>query len=227
MTDATALFEPKWLSVPGETMLDLLEEQGWSQTEFAERAGYTTKHVSQLIKGKAPISEDTAFRLERVLGGSAAFWLAREAKYREALARQEEKEDLSKHVNWLRELPVKHMTDYKWITKRTNRVQQVAECLRFFGVASVDSWRTRYGNVITAAAFKSSTQFDKKLGAVAAWLRQGERVAATIDCDDVDFCEWVGAERLVGRCDSTCKDLNQHALVAFVLDRARRGGRVG
>ena len=186
MTDTTAPFEPKWLSVPGETMLDLLEEQGWSQAEFAERAGYTTKHVSQLIKGNASITEDTAFRLERVLGGSAAFWLSRESKYREALARREEREDLSKHVHWLRELPVKHMTDYNWVEKHPDRVQQVADCLRFFGVASVDSWRARYGDVITAAAFKSSHQFEKKLGAVAAWLRQGERVAATIDCGEVD-----------------------------------------
>jgi HTH-type transcriptional regulator / antitoxin HigA len=186
MTDSIAQFEPKWLSVPGDTMLDLLEEQGWSQTEFAERTGYTTKHISQLIRGKAPISEDTAFRLERVLGGSAAFWLAREAKYREAIAREEELEDLAHHVDWLHELPVKHLTDYNWVEQCSDRARQVSECLKFFGVASVDSWRARYIDAINAAAFKSSSQFEKKLGAVAAWIRQGERVAATRDCQSFD-----------------------------------------
>ncbi|MDE0680093.1 MAG: helix-turn-helix domain-containing protein [Gammaproteobacteria bacterium] len=82
--------EPNWVSPPGDTLLDILEERGWLQIEFAERLGYTAKHVSLLIRGKASITGDTALRLERVLGGTASFWLSREAKYRDALARQDE-----------------------------------------------------------------------------------------------------------------------------------------
>lgn len=48
------------------------------------------------------------------------------------------------------------------------------------------TWRARYIDAINAAAFKSSSQFEKKLGAVAAWIRQGERVAATRDCQPFD-----------------------------------------
>ena len=77
MTDLTSRFEPKWVSPPGDTILDLLEERGWSQAEFAQRTGYTSKHVSLLINGKASIAEDAAFRLEKVLGGTANFWLMR------------------------------------------------------------------------------------------------------------------------------------------------------
>lgn len=88
MTENLDRFEPKWrLSPPGDTILDILEEKNWTQHEFAVRAGYTTKHVSQLLQGKTVITEDTALRLERVLGGSAEFWLSREAKYREAIKR--------------------------------------------------------------------------------------------------------------------------------------------
>jgi len=79
-------FEPDWLSPPGDTIADLLEERGWSQAEFAQRIGYTPKHVNRLLRGKAPISEVTALQLERVLGSTARFWLQREAEYREALA---------------------------------------------------------------------------------------------------------------------------------------------
>ena len=56
MTETNTQFEPKWVSPPGDTILDLIEEQGWSQTEFAERSGYTPKHVSLLINGKASIT---------------------------------------------------------------------------------------------------------------------------------------------------------------------------
>ncbi|MBK8047910.1 MAG: HigA family addiction module antidote protein [Anaerolineales bacterium] len=79
-------FEPDWISPPGDTIADLLDERGWSQAEFAVRTGYTTKHVNLLVRGKASISEDTALRLERVLGSTAGFWLQRDAQYREQLA---------------------------------------------------------------------------------------------------------------------------------------------
>ena len=95
MTENLDRFEPKWPSPsPGDTILDILEEKNWTQAEFADRAGCTIKHVSQLILGKAVITEDTALRLERVLGGSAEFWLSREARYREAVADAKEKKRL-------------------------------------------------------------------------------------------------------------------------------------
>ncbi len=75
-----------WVSAPGETITDRLEELGWTQRELAERLHFSPKHVSLLINGKAPITEDTALRLGRVLGSTARFWLEREAQYRKALA---------------------------------------------------------------------------------------------------------------------------------------------
>jgi len=66
------------------------KKRGWTRAEFADRAGYTTKYVNQLVCGKAAITEDTALQLERVLGGSAEFWLSREARYREAMARRKD-----------------------------------------------------------------------------------------------------------------------------------------
>ena len=80
------VFAPDWVSTPGDTIADLLEEKGWTQVEFASRAGYTTQYVNLLVNGKVPITEETALRLERVLGGTARFWLAREAQYCEMLA---------------------------------------------------------------------------------------------------------------------------------------------
>ncbi len=89
MTDTALGFSPDWVSPPGETIADLLEERNWSQAELAQRLGYTPKHLYQLIKGKVSLSEDAAMRLGRVLGSSAGFWLAREARYRERLAKVE------------------------------------------------------------------------------------------------------------------------------------------
>jgi len=178
MIEQASTFSPDWISMPGDTILDLLEERGWKQTEFAERIGFSPKHVSQLINGKSAITEDAAIRLERVLGSSARFWMNRESQYREALAREAELEALENDVDWLKEIPVKHMVKCEWMRKCKNKVEQVAEALKFFGVASVEAWRSKYAEPL--AAFRASEKFDKQPGAVASWLRQGERQASDI-----------------------------------------------
>ena len=89
MIDQIRKFQPDWISSPGDTIRDLMEERDWNQVELAKRLGFTTKHLNQLVKGKASLSKDTALRLERVLGSTARFWLNRETIYRERLARLE------------------------------------------------------------------------------------------------------------------------------------------
>ena len=86
--DLNAPFEPDWVSPPGDSILDLAEERGWTQAELAQRLGYTEKQINQLIHGNVPLNVDAAFRLERVLGSSADFWLAREANYQRHLAQR-------------------------------------------------------------------------------------------------------------------------------------------
>jgi hypothetical protein len=38
MTETTRPFTPDWVSPPGDTIADLLEERDWTQVQFAERA---------------------------------------------------------------------------------------------------------------------------------------------------------------------------------------------
>ncbi|HCO49774.1 MAG TPA: XRE family transcriptional regulator, partial [Spirochaetaceae bacterium] len=171
---------PDWVSPPGDTILDALEEKGWTQAELAERTGYTRKHINQLTQGKAPINEETALKLERVLGSSAGFWLNREAQYRELLARRSELEDLKSSVPWLSELPLADMVRFGWIQKHGNRALQVAECLRYFGVANVKAWREKYQALVLA--YRASEKVVKEHGAVVAWLRWGERQSETLVC---------------------------------------------
>lgn len=175
MIEQTTTFSPDWVSSPGDTILDLLEERGWKQNEFAERIGFTTKHVSYLINGKSALTEDAAIKLERVLGSTARFWMSREVQYREALARESAIEALEADVDWLKELPIANMVRFGWINKYTKKAEQVSELLKFFGVASVDAWRSQYAEPL--AAFRTSEKQPKAPGAVAAWLRQGERQA--------------------------------------------------
>lgn len=177
-------FRPDWVSPPGESISDLLEERGWNQTSFAERMEYTEKHISLLINGKAALTEEAAFKLEKVTGISAGFWLTREAQYREAIGRIEEEKTLAGEIDWLKELPLRHMLDHHWVDRYPDPGAQVAECLRFFGVASPNAWRSSYKEPV--AAFRASKSFTLDAAATSTWLRQGERAAVDIETQPFD-----------------------------------------
>jgi addiction module HigA family antidote len=87
-------YTPDYVSLPGETLQEILEERGMSQAELAERTGRPKKTINEIINGKAAITPETALQLERVLSIPASFWNNRERLYREALARVEEEHRL-------------------------------------------------------------------------------------------------------------------------------------
>jgi len=173
--ETLADFAPDWVAIPGATIADLLEERGMTQVDLANRTGLSAKHINQLLKGKATISEETALKLEQVLGSTARFWLNLESQYREHLARRGEIASLAKQVHWLRELPLADLCRFGWVRKCDDKAQQVFECLRFFGVGAVDAWRREYEQ--PAAAYRAPTKLIRNPAAVSSWLRYGERAA--------------------------------------------------
>ena len=181
---ALADFAPDWIATPGDTIADLLEERGWSQVELAQRTGYSTKHVNQLLKGEAAITQETAIKLEKVLGSTARFWLGLEAQYREQLARKADVAALAADVDWLKELPLADMVKFGWVRRVTDKALQVHECLRFFAVSSVSAWRIQYQQPV--AAYRAAPKLTRTPEAVAAWLRQGERLAGELRCSAFD-----------------------------------------
>jgi len=179
MTESATRFEPDWVSPPGDTIADLLEERGWSQEELVQRIGYSPKHVSQLINGKVPLSADAAVRLNSVLGGSIGFWLNREAQYRERLARLEARRQCANWQDWLDQLPVRALMACGKISKcrvdARSKPAIVEQCLAFYGVASPGGWHARYGGL--QLQFRRSREEQSDLGAISAWLRLGEQAA--------------------------------------------------
>ena len=110
---ALAEFAPDWVVTPGDTIADLLEERGWTQADLANRTGFTKKHIFQLLRGEAPITQETAAKLEKVLGSTARFWISLDTQYRQQLASHAELNVLAKHKSWLKELPLKDMLRFE------------------------------------------------------------------------------------------------------------------
>lgn len=177
-------FQPNWVSPPGDTIADILEEKNLSPSQFSDQIGYAVGITNDLLHGYSHITIEMAQRLERVLGVPAAFWLNRESQYREGISRLQ----ITPHnphnpmdEEWLKELPVKDMTALGWIRPARRAVDKVTECLGFFGVPNITAWRDIYYEVLENAAFRTSSSFASQSGAVAAWLRKGEIEGAKIE----------------------------------------------
>lgn len=73
---------------PGEILADELAELNQTPTELARELYVSANRISQLIAGKRAMTADTALRLERRLGVSAAFWMNLQKRYELDLARE-------------------------------------------------------------------------------------------------------------------------------------------
>ena len=79
-------FAPDWSSPPGDTIKELMREQGHTLTTLYYSLGIATIDIVGLLSGKVPINLELAVALDRVFGGTPEFWMRREANYRTSLA---------------------------------------------------------------------------------------------------------------------------------------------
>ncbi len=81
---------------PGEILLeDFMKPLGLTQYRLAHDIGVTPIRISQIVNGERSISVDTAMRLARYFGTSAAVWLRLQVRYDLEVAEKE----LSPRIN--------------------------------------------------------------------------------------------------------------------------------
>ena len=67
---------------PGEVLLeDFMKPLGLSQYRLAQDIGVAPIRISQIVHGQRAITVDTAMRLARYFGTSAAVWLRLQVRY--------------------------------------------------------------------------------------------------------------------------------------------------
>ncbi len=177
-------YNPDYLVTPGEILEDYLDSLGMSQAELAFRTGLAKKTINEIIKGKSPITPETALKFERVLERPAHFWNNLEIQFQENKTRLAEKERLEASTGWLKRVPVKEMIKLGWIPESKDKVTQLEAVLRFFGVASPEQWRTVWHE--HQVAYRQTKRFETREEAVSTWLRKGEIEAQKIECDIFD-----------------------------------------
>ncbi|HVG45316.1 MAG TPA: HigA family addiction module antitoxin [Longimicrobium sp.] len=67
---------------PGEILLEeFIKPHGLTLTEAARRLRIERVRLSEIVNGRRGVTPNTALRLERLFGASAAFWLGMQQDY--------------------------------------------------------------------------------------------------------------------------------------------------
>lgn len=177
---AVAGFKPDYAVPPGWTLEEALEERSMSQAELARHTGLSEKHISKIIKGDAPISVDTALKLEVVTDIPARLWSSMEHVYRTHLARLANEEKLTQQIGFLEKMPINAMVRMGLLTKRAKPIDRLQEIFDFFGVADGKAWEKVWSRNLPAASYRRKPGSDS--GALAVWLRLGEKEAMHQPC---------------------------------------------
>ena len=177
-------YKPKTIEHPGETVVDYLEFNGWSQRDLARRTGLTPKTISEICNGKAPITPMTALAFERALKRPAHFWLNLQRQFEEAEARRNAGAKLSDWKKWAELFPLKVLEDYGWLELKDGAGSEVDALLTFLGVSSPDSWASVWE--ASKVAYRQTRRFQTTAEAISAWVRAVEITGSEIEVREFD-----------------------------------------
>lgn len=163
---------------PGEYLEEWIEDNGLSQQDAAERLGYSRKHVNEIVNGRAPITADTAARLQRVVGIPADAWLRYEAAYRADLARIADEEHLADHFDDIHPSAATYLRSLGATTATKREPGKfVSDFLAFHRCGTWDAYAHMHdsatrGDYALAALTESNATVDSTV--LSTWLRAAE-----------------------------------------------------
>ena len=181
MTPESLDYRPDYAVPPGETLLEALADRDMTQVELARRMSRPKTTINEIVKGKAAITPETALQLEAVLGVPAGFWLNREARYREVLARHARLDELVAETKRVSDFPYASLVKLGFVSASRRPEEKVESLRSFFGVDSLAKLDGRYAAVLRVARTKQPSP-----GALMAWLRIGELRAQELQVADFD-----------------------------------------
>jgi addiction module HigA family antidote len=73
--------KPKYVTHPGEVIMDEIEYMQITQKEFAERIGVSCSQVNQILKGRRPVNTEFALLTEAATGIPADLLLRMQTRY--------------------------------------------------------------------------------------------------------------------------------------------------
>lgn len=165
---------------PATTLNEKLEEMGMSRKEFALRTGKPEKTIIAVLKTDSSLTPEMAILFENVTQIPAKFWINKQARYNEYIARKKQNAVIKDAKEWTKKFPYLEMSKYNWVPVTRKIHEKTFNLLNYFGVASHKAWEKLYLETeLKVAAYTSLKQLHQP-HAISAWLRNGESQAKQI-----------------------------------------------
>ena len=172
---------------PAITLKEKLDEMGMSQKEFAIRTGKPEKTINAILKEDSSVTPEMAVLFENVTRIPAKFWINKQARYNEYIARVKHLDAIEKAMVWAKEFPYAEMAKNNWVPKTRKAEEKTIYLLDYFGIASDEAWSKLYmESKLKVAAYTSLSQSHQP-HAISAWLRQGELKAKEIETPEFNL----------------------------------------
>lgn len=123
---------------PGYYIKDLIEELEMTQEEFAKRLNVTPKNLSDLLNGKASISETIAKNLSLMLGTGVDVWLNLQMNYEQKLIEQRIHEAQQKEESSLKDIDFQYFVNLGLLQPQNEKRQKVLALFKYFSISSFD-----------------------------------------------------------------------------------------
>lgn len=170
--------------VPGDTLIEYLDAQGWNQSDLARRSGITPKTISEICNGKAPITPITALHFEKVFSRPAHFWLNLQRQYDESLARRKFKKRTKEWIDWSKKFPIKELIDLELLPNSKEPTGNIESLLNFFGVSSPEGWDKVWKS--SHVAYRQTRKISTSIESISAWVRATEYYSGLIQVSEFD-----------------------------------------
>ena len=121
---------------PGYYIAELLEDLEMKQEELAKRLTITPKNLSDLINGKASISENIAKNLSLMLGTSADIWLELQKKYDLKVIEIKALKDQANEIQDLEQIDYSYFVKLGVVSPTPDKIKQVSSLFKYFAISS-------------------------------------------------------------------------------------------
>jgi HTH-type transcriptional regulator/antitoxin HigA len=124
---------------PGYYIREMLNETRMSQDELAKRLATSAKNVSEIVNGKAELTDDMAYRLSMVFGTSMELWvgLTRAWQQKKMQILQQKREEREKE--YLNRLDYEYWEKLGVVKKTENTSERVGELCKYLKIASLET----------------------------------------------------------------------------------------
>lgn len=157
---------------PGDFLRQELAALGLNQSELATRTNLSAKHINQVLKNVAPLSTDTALRIERATGLSANLLITLQARRDAQDGRNQARAHLGGYRDWFNEFPRGELVSLGIVNEKDSVEDQIDSLLHFFGVADPDAYEDLFADSLVS--FRRAQHLTVDAYATAVWLRLGE-----------------------------------------------------